>query len=459
MRALQTILENLPAESLRALDKFIRSPYHVTHEGVLRLYNYLRAHTTAQTREETAAALFPNEKDALRRLYHVSNYLTEAVERFLAFELQAERVHEQNIAAVESFRRLRLHDSAAAMLKYTRRKLDAEALRGAEYHRADYLLHFEEYQLSLQQGRSKSSNVQDLSSAQDVAIIIEKLRVGCILLSHEAVTKQQFDKGLVNMMLAFLEGHPYLEIPAVAAYYHGYFAQSGDQDERHFQQLKTLLQEQGQCFSPAEVHDLYLMAINFCIRRINLAEEGYYRAIFELYQSGLERGALLEDGILSRWTYNNITLTGLRLGEFEWTQRFIHDYAHFLPANHREAAFHFNLSRYYFDTGNYDQAMQHLLRMEYDDVLQNLHAKVMLAKIYYERDEFNALENQLDSIQIYLRRKKVLGYHKENYDAIVFFMRKLLSVNMNNAKEVQQLRRRVEDAPVLTEREWLLRQL
>ena len=83
----------------------------------------------------------------------------------------------------------------------------------------------------------------------------------------------------------------------------------------------------------------------------------------------------------------------------------------------------------------------------------------MLCKIYYELDETDALENQLDSIHIYLRRKKVLGYHKDNYSAIVRFMRRLLATNPNSASEKEKLRREIEQWPVLTEREWLLRQL
>jgi len=233
----------------------------------------------------------------------------------------------------------------------------------------------------------------------------------------------------------------------------------GEQADHHFQQLKTLLQQHGSHFSAAETHDLYLMAINYCIRRINLADERFYRDIFELYQSGLEQGALLEDGSLSRWTYNNVTMTGLRLREYAWVKRFLYRYADYLSAEHRDAAFHFNLSRYFYDTGDYTQAMQHLLRMEYDDVLQNLAAKLLLAKIYFEQDATAALENQLDSIQIYLRRKKVLGYHKNNYNAILRYMRKLLSVNFNDAESLRSLRKMIQEEPVLTEREWMLKQL
>ncbi len=201
------------------------------------------------------------------------------------------------------------------------------------------------------------------------------------------------------------------------------------------------------------------MAINFCIRRINQSESRYFRDVFDLYQSGLQHGALLEDGALSRWTYTNIALTALNLREFEWVLHFLHDYAPLLPEMHRAGTLNFNLARYYFDTADYHQAMQHLLRMEYDDVLQNLLAKTLLCKIFYELDEQEALENQLDSIEIYLRRKKVLGYHKENYTAFVRLMRKLLALNPANGGATDVLKRQIDEAPVLTERDWFLKQL
>lgn len=447
------ILRALPATSMRALEKFVASPYHVTHPEVLRLFGFLKSNPGGD------AVLSPPETGRPRRMYHLTNYLLEAVEKFLALETWNQRPHEQNVATVAALRRLHLDEISAGMLRYARKRLESDLQRGSAYHRSDYLMHLESYYLSQQEGRARSANVQELSDAEDISFICEKLRTGCLLLSHQAVSKREYDKGLLDNVLQFLDGHRYLEIPIIAAYYHGYFAQLGQDADRHFDRLKQLLHGHAGYFSLAETHDLYLMAINFCIRRINQAEERYFREVFELYQSGLQHGALLENGILSRWTYNNIAVTALRLLEFDWVGRFLRDFAQFLPESHREAAFNFNIARYYYDTGDYNQAMQHLLRMEYDDVLQNLVAKTMLCKIYYELGEADALENQLDSIHIYLRRKKVLGYHKENYTAIVRFMRKLLATNHHSASEKEKLRREIEQWPVLTEREWLLRQL
>ena len=453
------ILRALPPHTLRALGKFVHAAYHVTHRDVVRLFDILREHLPGAPDKETLAKLL-NPKGGVtpRRIYHLNNYLLEAVEKFLAQEMWEQRPHDQHLATVEHLRRLQLRRESASMLRYARKRLEADPQRGAAYHRSEYLLQLESYYLSQQEGRTRSANVQELTDTEDVAFICSKLRTGCLLLSHQAVSKRSYDKGLLDNVLQFLDGHRYLEIPIIAAYYHGYFAQSDPDADSHFRRLKMLVQEHAAAFSLAETHDLYLMAINFCIRRINRADEQYFREIFDLYRSGLQHGALLEDGILSRWTYNNIALTAMRLREFDWTKQFLTDFMPFLPETHREGAYNFNIARYYYDTGDYRQAMQHLLRMEYDDVLQNLAAKTILCKIYFELDEVDALENQLDSIQIYLRRKKVLGYHKENYTAIVRLMRKLLATG-GSAQAGARLRREIEQAPVLTEREWMLRQL
>ncbi len=455
------ILQAFPPATLRAFDKFMASPYLQTHDGTAQLYAYLRPRLQNATPAELEKGRVARELgENPRRLYHLTSYLLEAVELFLALESWKTQPQEGYLLTIEALRRLRLDDLSAAMLRYAKKRLTADPHRGADYHRADYRLQFESFHRSQQQGRAKAFNLQELFDAQDVAFISEKLRTGCLLLSHQAVSKRSYEKGLLDQILTFLNGHPYLEIPVVAAFYHGYFALAGGVDsDQHFRRLKDVLNVHAGAFSVAEVHDLYLLAINFCIRRINQAEGRYFRDVFDLYQSGLQHGALLEDGSLSRWTYTNIALAALSLQEYDWVFQFLHDYAPLLPANHREGAMNFNLARYYYDINNYQQAMQHLLRMEYDDVLQNLVAKTLLCKIYYEIEEFSALENQLDSIEIYLRRKKVLGYHKENYQAIVRMLRKMLALKPGNAQARQTIRRQIETAPVLTEREWFFKQL
>jgi hypothetical protein len=452
MEKLILLLAVLPKDTLRSLDKFIQSPYFVTHADTRALYQQLRERPGQAPKARTRAEQ--------KRLYHCSNYLTEALETFFAVEQCKRNPHAMHLRTIEAYRSLRLHEAANAMYRYTLRRMEADTERGADYHRTAFLLHQEAIQLTGQQNRAKNVNVQDVSNALDVSFIIEKLRIGCLQQSHASVSTQSYEHGLLDLVLQFLQNHPFLQIPVVAAYYHGYYAQQGlAGSDTHFRHLKHILQQHGAAFSAAEVHDLYLMAVNFCIRRINLAEQAYLREIFDLYRSGLEQGALLEAGALSRWTYNNITATALRLQEFEWVRQFLFDYAPLLPAAHREGAQQYNLARYYYEIKQYSEAMLCLQRMEYDDVLVNLVAKILLAKIYFEQEMTDALESHLDSIQIYIRRQKVLGYHKDNYTAIIRFMRKLLAAPPRQRNARQALRAEIEAMPRLTEKEWFLKQL
>lgn len=397
----------------------------------------------------------------LRRLYHLTSYLLDAVERFLAIEIWSQRPHERNLLVAKALRHMKIDDLSASMLQYARKQLEADPYRGASYHYADFSLHLEAFHLSQQQGRARTFNLQELSQAQDVAFICEKLRTGCLLISHETVIRHNYDKGLLLPLLEYLREHPYLHLPPIAAYYHGYFAQlGGPGSDEHFRQLKRVLEQHANQFSVDEVHDLYLMAINYCIRRINQSNEAYYADVFDLYQSGLRQGALLENGVLSRWTYSNIATTALRLRAFDWAFRFLNEYAVFVPEPHREGALSFNLARYHYEVGAYSEAMRYLLRMDYDDVLQNLAAKVLLCKIYYETGEDDSLYSQLDSIEIYLRRKKVLSYHKDNYSAIVRLMRHLVQMRgVPRAERRNALLQEIEQAPLLTEREWFLKKI
>ena len=454
------ILRAFSKDRLKSFEKFVSSPFCMTHQPTIDLFFYLKKHLhndAALSKEQIAATL----KIAPDRLFHLNNYLLEATEKFLAWtEWSADPAakHQQTITAL---RLLKLTEAAENMTRYARRRLEENPSRGAAFYKSDYALRHESFLLSQQKGRAKPFNLQELSDAQDIAFVTERLRTGCLVASHQAIVGQDYDHGLLQPVLQFLEGHRYLEIPVVGGYYHGYYAMAGgiDDAEKHFFALKNILESFGHLFSHAEVQDLYLMAINFCIRRFNQTEKSYIKNAFDLYKSGLRHEALLENGVLSRWTYNNIALTALHLKELDWLPGFLEKYTPLLPPAHREGAYHLNMARYHYECTDLHAAMEHLLHREHDDVLQNLAAKALLSRIYWELDEDEALYNQLDAIQIYLRRQKLLGYHRDIYLGFLKIMRKLLKINRNDRVVLAKIKEEIITTPAIAEREWLLRQL
>ena len=130
-----------------------------------------------------------------------------------------------------------------------------------------------------------------------------------------------------------------------------------------------------------------------------------------------------------------------------------------IDSRYREGNFNYNLARLFFRRNNYEQAMQHLRLVDERDLLVHLGTKVLLLKIYYERNEYDALTSLLSSFSVMLNRKKVLSYHKKNYQNIIRFTNRLLHLKPGDQKAYENLKLDIEQAKVLGQREWLLEQL
>ncbi len=459
-----SVLQRFAGAEWRQFAKFVRSPLHNQHKEVLRLFGYLRKAISGSSSKALQAQkvfehLYPGEAFEAQKLNHLYSYLLKVTEAFLAWRQWQSNPLPPALALMQAYQQHQLSKAFYKTHERVHQLLLQSTTRDTDFFRHSYQLQYFQYQQAKTEDRTRDFPLQQLSDAHDVAYISEKLRNACILLSHQAVMKKSYDMGLLDAVLEEIDRKNYQSVPAIRIYYHAYLALSNTEISAAFEALKLDLQQHYSLFKQADLRDIYMIGINFCIRRINMDDRHYLREVFDLYRSGLEVGVFLENGQLSRWTYNNIIIAALKLKEFDWTYRFIFKYKTRLPLAHQESSFSYNLARYYFEKGDFEQSMPLLLQMEYDDLLHNLGAKTMLAKMYYQLGEAEALDNLLNSFGTYIRRKKGLAYHKENYLNIIALMRKLLHLNPYDSTEKAALLKEVQDTHPLTERLWLLAQL
>ncbi|MEM1323526.1 MAG: hypothetical protein AAGG75_24890 [Bacteroidota bacterium] len=457
------VLKALSKSEMRLLGKFVRSPIHNRHKDVTRLFEYIKSafedNKKTLNREIVFAHLFPDEAFEMQRVHYVGSYLLRVVEEFLAWQEWQQDTIEKDMYRLRAYRNHKLDRLLVKDIEQSLHRQQKQSLRNSHYHDQQYKLQYAKYNYSRTLGRNREFNLQELSDTLDISFIAKKLKNACILLSHQAVAKHEYDQGLLDEVLQFVEERDLLEIPAVAMHYYSYKALVNVEDEDSFMQLKSLLQRYDQSFTTGELRDLYIVAINYCIRSINTGRKYFLSELFHLYRSGLEVGVFFENGELSHWTYRNIVTAGLNLEEFHWIYNFIHKYKEMLNEQHREGSYCFNLARYYFEQDDYQQAMPLLLQMEHSDLLHNLSAKTLLAKMYFRLEETEALDNLLTSFKRYIQRKKGLGYHRENYLNIIGFIRKLMSLGIYDEEKRRGLYEDISNTKNLTEKEWLLQQL
>lgn len=457
---LEELLHALSTPERAALRKYLCSPYLNSRTDVLALFDCLHAPAGQQpTRQAVFQSVFPGQDFEARQLNYTVSYLTKRVEDFIAQREWDADPDARDLYLLRGLRRRRLARLSERAGRAVEKRLEKQPGRDAAYFRQRYALASEQLRGHLQQGRGQEFDFNSLTDAHEKAFVYEKLKLGCMLQSRQAVAAREYGAGLLPVVLYFLKDHPWLEEPTLAAWYHGYHVQSDSQATTHFERLKTLIFRRSARLPGDERHDLFLLAINFCIRRINSGDADFSRDLFDLYREGLLQGVLLENGALSRWSYNNIVNNALKTGETGWALRFLEDYRPYLEPAFRDTAYFFNLARCRYEMGDHAAALECLTRIEYDDILQNLSAKTLQMKIYYDTAAWQALDSLLDSTAIYLRRKKVLGYHRENFSNILRFMQRLVGLPPGNSPSRESLRQDLENCKVLSEKGWFLQKI
>ncbi len=455
------VYHKLNGPDKRGVSKLLQSPLFNRKEEVIALWTYLLkskgGETASLQREAVFAELFPGVAFEEKYMRHLMSWLLGLIEDYLAYKQAQRRPIYRQLNLAEAYRERGLEKHFRRALAEGQQQLEKMHL-DRDYLYAQYLLEFERYAFADSRQRTTTNNLQELSRRLDVFITASKLKQSCMLLAHQAVYKVDYDYSFLPQMLDYLSESNYLEEPAIAVYYHYYRAATEDSDDQFEFFRQRLLQDQEQ-FSRLEARDLYLLAINFCIKRLNRGETYHTRVAFQLYQEGFSRKFFGENTFLSRFTYKNVVALGLNLGEVDWVKSFVHDYRASLDPKYRESNFSYNLARVHFIQGDYDKAMQLLLYIDEKDLLLNLDAKIILLMIYYERSELEALESLLNSFQTYLSRKKVIGYHKVHYLAMVQLTRKLLNISPGDDNAKHKLKQEIEAAKILPQRPWLLAKL
>ncbi len=404
------------------------------------------------------ARVFPegNYSDAGMRL--LMSYLQKLVDQFLALE------HWQNTpAAVESdllqaYRLKGLNRHFQDALQLAKIALERQPQRNSEYYVRNGLLLWEEARYDSQRQLMEEHYLLGLSDNADMVWLTQKLRYLCLHTAYRTRFNATRDISLRPELDAILEKHPFLENKAISTWYFGLKMLEMPDAAEYFSRFKQGVLTHGGLFHADELRDLHLFAINYCIRRVNNGEKGFFHDIMDFYKDGLSKGHLLDNGVLSNYTYYNIVAAGLHTHEFEWVEDFIPKYRNSLERTYRDSAYSFNLARLKFARKDYNDALELLQHSNYHEPLLNMAAKTIALKIYYALDELEVLTAHLEAFIKYIRRKPGLGYHRNNYLQLARYTQKLISLNWNDKAEVQALRQKIQEEPVLTEREWLLEQ-
>ena len=442
-----TLLQTLTPREQTAFRHFLQRPDRRVRDDVRRLYDALDTLPADADRKVAEKVVYGAAAVDHRRINQLLSWLYAEACAFLAEGVRGE---DDPLLLLRELDRRGLPRHRDRLLRRLSRRPGG--------YRQQYALARARYEFGAPTSRTKPTNFQQLSDLADLAFIQEKLELACLMRSHQNVYATDYDYGMLTACLARLTPVILAEHPVIAAYYHAYHFLSDGENEGAFTAFQSIVLGNPGRFAADELRGLYLTGINYCIRRSNQGEADYARQALALYREGIDGGILLENGRISPYTYRNAVALSLKIRDFAWAERFIHEAAALLPRDQRDNLLHYNLASLAYHRGDRDRALEQLRFVHSNDTLFTLTLDTLRAKVYFENGDHELLAAHLDKMKIFLLRKGK-SYHHRNYANFVRFLRKLGRQAQDASFRADKLRSAIEAEPQLTERRWLLGQL
>ena len=467
---LMKLLNSLSINELSLFHKYLISPYFNENRDLVKLFEILTEHIKQGKKPGASLhktsvwrALYGETPYKDIQLRRINSELTKRTLDFLGLKTFQQRPFSSYLFSLEAVNQPNLERHFDGLTRKIERISNSDGVQDPYYHFYQFKL---EHSLHthLELSQKKLSSFEHLENADfqlDCFYFAQKLKNYCDLLGYQKSLSTQASIQLFPGFLDYIEENGYLHIPVIRMYYLVAKMLLVPEEEDYFFELKEIMKSQTRHFMTSELKYLFIHIINYCIdTKINNGRSEYFKELFAVYKIALEDGIIFDAELLPINHYKNIITVGLHVQAFDWIEQFIQRYTERLPKQHQENALNYNLAKVYFHQKKYDDVIEQLREVEYENLVYALGGKLMLLKTYYELQEYSALDSLMDSFRIYLRRNKLLSRSvKQQYLNVLRFVKKLSNADPYDKEGLKKLEHQIQECKALADKVWIMKKM
>jgi hypothetical protein len=456
-----TILKHFNKPDLNQFHKYIVSPYFNKSKQLIQFYEIILKGINSPKasllgKEQVWKKLFKDQKYNDVRFRKLNSDLLKLIEAFFSQKKFDKDKLQQVAYLIESVGAYGLDKLYRSVLRTAVNLSNSHPYEDSEYFLKQFQIQKNYFEITQNEFKhSAKLNINEIDENLTNFFISEKLRYYCTILSQKQ-RGHDYELSMINEVLKFSKKRKEI-IPAISIYYQIYLTYFENDNLEHYFNLKKLLKEYGSYFHSVEAKTLYDSAINYCAIKLNKGLSNFLNEIFEVYEDYLSKEAIYVEGELDPFHFKNIVTVALRLGKFDWTEKFITENKERIPITSRENAYSFNQARLHYYRKEYEQVISLLQEVEYEDIVYSLSSKSLLIATYYENDEIEPLYSLLESFRVYLnRRKDIPERWKKNHLNLVKFTKKLIRIIPGDEKAIKKIKEEIENTPDgIADAKWL----
>lgn len=472
-------LKTFTRDEVKLFEKFVASPYFNKGRNYLPLLNALQKfypgfENEKLTYEYIYKKIYPGrkfnkqvmwnqvsqlEKLALEFLLNTALKNTK-IERFvLLFDELSKRHLDKQV-----FKEIELADKYSSTIKL-----------GKDYFYNKWIIENNkvEYWSNLQ-GRLDKSFDATIESTEylllnlmaDLSISASDLRIIKLMYntSEEMNTAIELVKNLdLKKLVYFAKEKNHKHAPVMMFYYNKIMCALND-DESYFFEMKKFFDENYDLFDIMEQKNTIISLANYCAHKMRLGNKDYLKLLFEINKFRLSKGIdTYKNRRIDKALYYQIVLNALSIGEIKWSENFVKEYTPKLKKEHQRAMNALAMGYICYAKKEYDNSLQYLNKVEFIDLRDKLHVRILSAKTYYELNNPELLFYYIDSSKHFISNNTAIENNaKEAYIRFFNYLNRLLGFKENtDTQKLKDLRVDVDIDKILRlqHKEWLLEKI
>jgi len=342
----------------------------------------------------------------------------------------------------------------------TRKELDEQVAKGIDEYARQFKMEMGIFNHLHKKGELVvEDNLPELITNLDIYYLLNKLNLHgtCISLTHFSAQKS-YDYAPMKAVQPLLQLPQYAHHPLIRMYVIALDLLKNNTPEL-YEQLVELLEEQSPFISKHNLHYFYMIAANFCGKKIKEGKIEYYERMLELYKKMEEKDLLREGNFIPVGTLKNVITLSCKLKEFEWAKEIIKKYHTALEKEHADSVYHFNMGLVAFYQNDFKTALSHFIRVQKVNLVYDINCRIMLLKSHYELDH----EYDERTIRTFLLSERFIQSHKglvsRDKKAYKNFVRIL--INIYNTRHgagkmtAEKIKTKLEKLEFVSDKKWL----
>ncbi|HMS34880.1 MAG TPA: hypothetical protein PKC91_12425 [Ignavibacteria bacterium] len=446
-RLIQT-LRSFTKDEFRQFEKFAASPFFNNGRNYIPFLNELKKHHPD----------FENRNDSLKpdsiykKIYPGKNFnkqvmwnLVSQLEKLaMEFILQTALKNNRRIRFVLMFDELSKRNLDKHIFKETEsaEKYVSSLKYGIDYFNTKWVLENNKagYWNSVQgrqdksyEGTVKSTEYLLLSFLAELSIQVSDLKILNIMYNtgEELNSAIEFVKSLdFKKLVEAVKKNKNKYAAVINFYYNKIMCTIDENEESYFFEMKKYFDANYKLFDAEEQSNTVISLANYCAHKMRLGEKKYLKILFEINKFRLEKeiGAY-QNGRINKALYHQIIRNALSLGEIKWAERFVSEYTSKLKREHQKTMNALAMGYICYAKKNYSESLEFLNKVEFIDIRDKLHVRILSAKAYFELNKSELLYYYIDSSKHFIGNNALIeNTTKEAYMKFFNYLKRLLTL-------------------------------